>query len=89
MSSTTYGEAIAVTYVLDWMIFVVLALFGWVCLVLIARAVIHRVTRAWSRAQHTSSELMCCVRRRRSGRSIVIPPPRDQPVAFMPRGGWM
>ncbi len=71
------------THVLDWIAYVLLALLGWVGLVLVARAVIH------GGAQQARVQLVCCVRRRRSGRPMVIPPPRDQPVAFMPRGGWM
>jgi hypothetical protein len=78
-----------VTHVLDWISYIVLALLGWVGLVLVARAVIDWRTWAWARTQRTRVQLVCCVRRRHSGRSMVIPPPRDQPVAFMPRGGWM
>ena len=76
-------------HVLNWISYIVLALLGWVGLLLVARAVIDGRTWARARTQQARVQLVCCVRRRRSGRSMVIPPPRDQPVAFMPRGGWL
>jgi len=77
------------THVLHWIVYVVFALLGWVGLVLVVGTVIHGKTSVWTRTNGTSVQRVCSVRRRRSGLPIVIPPQRDQPVAFMPRGGWL
>jgi hypothetical protein len=77
------------THVLNWIVYVVFALPGWVGLVLLVGKVIHGRTWVWARTNRTSVQLVCSVRRRRSALPIVIPPQRDQPVAFMPRGGWL
>jgi len=80
------------THVLHWIVYAVFALLGWVGLVLVVGTVIHGRTwvwRVWTRTNGTSVQRGCSVRRRRRGLPIVIPPQRDQPVAFMPRGGWM
>jgi hypothetical protein len=77
------------TYGLHWIVYVVFALLGWVGLVLVVGTFIHGRTQVWTRTNGTSVQLVCGVRRRRSGLPIVIPPQRDQPVSVMPRGGWL
>jgi hypothetical protein len=77
------------THVLHWIVFVVFALLGWAGLVFVVRRVIHGRTWVWTRTNRASVQLVCSVRRRRNGLPILIPPQRDQPVAFMPRGGWL
>ena len=77
------------TQVVHWSVYVVLALLGWVGLVLVVGTVIHGRTWVWTRTNGTSVQRVCSVRRRRRELPIVIPPQRDQPVAFMPRGGWL
>jgi hypothetical protein len=76
-------------HVLHWVGFVLFALLGWAGLVLAVGTVVHGRTWAWARTNGTSVQRVCTVRRRRRGLPIVIPPQRDQPVSFMPRGGWL
>jgi hypothetical protein len=78
-----------VTTVLHWLIYAVIALLGWLGLVLTVGTVIHGTTRVWARTKETSVELVWRRRHRRSTLPQAIPPQRDQPIALMPRGGWL
>jgi hypothetical protein len=78
-----------VTTVLHWILYAVIALLGWVGLVLTVGTVIHGRSWVWARTKESSVELVWRRRRRRNALPMAIPPQRDHPIALMPRGGWL